>query len=300
MLNDARANGEPSSLVVGAIQDRSAVPLLVLPCTVTVTGTLVIPPGPVHRSLKMLSTVSGPTTSLPESGLEPDQSRRASQESASLVDQVSVVKPPEFTVVGLALRLTVGRGAAATVTVADWPALPPGPVQVKVYVLVAVSGPTAWLPFTALKPDQAPPALQVVASVDIQVRVEEPLYAIDAGLALSETVGVGGGGGASTVTVTDWPALPPAPLQTRVNVVVAAKGPTASLPDVALRPDQPSKASQLVAPVDDQLSVVPSLRPTLVGLAINETVGAGGGAWFPTVTVTAWVVMPPIPRQARM
>jgi hypothetical protein len=78
--------------------------------------------------------------------------------------------------------------------------LPPGPAQVKVNVLVAVSGPTFWLPLTALGPDHAPPAVQVVALVDVQVRVEDPFMLTVVGLAVSVTVGRGGG---ATVTVTD-------------------------------------------------------------------------------------------------
>lgn len=116
---------------------------------------------------------------------------------------------------------------------------------------------------------------------------------------MSETVGAGGGGGAPTVTATELLVLPPAPLQTRVNVVAVVNGTVTSLPDVALRPDQPSNAWQSFASVDDHARVVLPFRATLVGLAASETVGAGGGGWLSTTTVTAWVVMPPKPRQVR-
>jgi hypothetical protein len=46
-------------------------------------------------------------------------------------DQVNVEKPPLETLVGLALSETLG-GVADTVTVADWEAEPPAPVQLKV------------------------------------------------------------------------------------------------------------------------------------------------------------------------
>ena len=55
----------------------------------------------------------------------------AVQEVAWVEDQVRVELPPLEMVLGLALRLTVGAGVV-TVTVADWPALPPAPVQVNV------------------------------------------------------------------------------------------------------------------------------------------------------------------------
>ena len=64
--------------------------------------------------------------------LEPDQAPEAAQEVALVADQVSVELPPLATVLGAALKLTVGAGAV-TETVADCVALlPPVPVQVSV------------------------------------------------------------------------------------------------------------------------------------------------------------------------
>jgi hypothetical protein len=45
-------------------------------------------------------------------------------------DQVSVEELPLCSVVGLKLKVTVGAGLV-TLTVADWLALPPNPVQVR-------------------------------------------------------------------------------------------------------------------------------------------------------------------------
>jgi len=53
------------------------------------------------------------------------------QEVALVEDQVKVELPPLATLVGLALSETLG-GLADTVTVADWDAEPPLPVQVSV------------------------------------------------------------------------------------------------------------------------------------------------------------------------
>ena len=61
----------------------------------------------------------------------PLQPPEAMQEVAFLDDQDSVELLPLATVLGLALKLTVGAGEV-TVTVADCPALPPAPVQVSV------------------------------------------------------------------------------------------------------------------------------------------------------------------------
>jgi hypothetical protein len=55
-----------------------------------------------------------------------------------------------------------------------------------------VSALVDWLPEVALLPDHAPEAVHEVASVDDQVRVEDPLLATDAGFAASDKAGMGG------------------------------------------------------------------------------------------------------------
>jgi hypothetical protein len=61
----------------------------------------------------------------------PDQPPEAVQAVALVEDQLSVVLLPLVTVLGAALKVTVGAGEV-TETVADWAAEPPGPVQVSV------------------------------------------------------------------------------------------------------------------------------------------------------------------------
>jgi len=78
---------------------------------------------------------------------------------------------------------------------------------------LAVSAPVDWLPPEgALVPDQPPEAVQELASVDDQVRVEPWPLGTSVGFAASDTVGTGGG---ATVTVADALALPPGPVQVR-------------------------------------------------------------------------------------
>ena len=60
-------------------------------------------------------------------------------------------------------------------------------------------------------------------------------------------------------------------LQDSEKVVVVASA-TASLPSVALVPDQPPDATQPVAPVDDQLNTTLSPSTTEVALAARLTV----------------------------
>ncbi len=91
-----------------------------------------------------------------------------------------------------------------TATDAFAAAEPPAPVQVRVNVLLgAVSAPVLAEPEVARLPLQAPLALQLVASLDDQVRFELPPLVTEVGLALSETVGAGVVGVDVTVTVAD-------------------------------------------------------------------------------------------------
>lgn len=126
-------------------------------------------------------------------------------------DHVNVELPPLATLVGLALSETLG-GAAETVTVADWDAEPPAPVQVSVYLVDALSAAVLCEPLVASLPLQPPEALQEAALVEAQVNVDVPPLAMVLGFAVSVTVGAG----AVTVTVADCAALPPGPVQVSV------------------------------------------------------------------------------------
>src|SRR5207342_1703472 len=126
----------------------------------------------------------------------------------------------------------------------------PTPKQFSVNVLIAVNGPTDWLPAVTLAPDHAPDAVQLSAAVDDQLRVELPPLAMVCGLAVIVTVGA-----AATVTVADWEALPPLPVQVSANVPVLTKMPVDCVPLVALAPAHVPDAVQLSALVEDQVSV---------------------------------------------
>ncbi len=155
-----------------------------------------------------------------------------------------------------------------------------------------VSAPVDWLPDVALVPDQAPEAVHEAAFADDQVSAEDSLVFTDVGLALNESVGAG----FVTTTVTELLALPLAPVQAREKALEAASTVVVSLPDVGLDPDQAPDAAQEVALVDDQVNtdVVPVL--TVDGLALMETVGAGGGGGVPaTVTLAVCEMPPPTP-----
>ena len=61
--------------------------------------------------------------------LVPDHAPEAVHEDDLVADQLKVELAPLATVLGLAVRVTVGAVAAPTVTLVDWDALPPAPVQ---------------------------------------------------------------------------------------------------------------------------------------------------------------------------
>lgn len=77
------------------------------------------------------------------------------------------------------------------------------------------------------------------------------------------------------MTVTDRAAVPPAPLQVRLKVVVVVSEPLLLEPELALVPVQPPEAVQALASVLDQASVV--LPPLAIdaGVALKLSVGAG-------------------------
>jgi hypothetical protein len=141
----------------------------------------------------------------------PDQPPDAAQEVALVADQDNVALLPLAMVLGLAAIVTVGAGEV-TDTVADWTAVPPEPLQVSVYVALAVNAPVVCTPLVPLLPDQAPEPTQEVALVADQLSVEVPLLDIVLGLAVKLTVGTG----CATDTVTDCAALAPLPVQVSV------------------------------------------------------------------------------------
>ena len=135
--------------------------------------------------------LSAPVLALPLVGSFPDQPADAVQLLALLDDQLSIADVPLLTVVGLALRLTVGLGGAETLTVTDRLALPPGPLQASVKVVVALSAPVLALPLVGSFPDHPADAVQLLALLDDQLSIADPPLLTVLELALSPTVGGG-------------------------------------------------------------------------------------------------------------
>jgi len=156
-----------------------------------------------------------------------------------------------------------------------------------------------WLPLVALLPLQPPEAVQLVALVELQLRVEEPPLTTEVGLAVIVTVG--GAGGVPTETVTVWLALPPAPEQANVKLVVALSAPVDWLPLVAFVPPQPPEAVQPVALAELQVSVEADPLTMVVGLAESVTVGkTGEGCGLDDPSSDAEPPEPPHPHDTKV
>jgi hypothetical protein len=138
----------------------------------------------------VLLVVSAPVDCEPLAGLLPDQAPEAVHVVAFVDDHVSVEALPLATVLGLAVKLTVGA-APMTETVADCVALPPVPVQVSSKTVVLERGLVDHVPLVATGPCQPPDAVQAVASCEFQLKVDMPPLAIVAGDADTVTIGAG-------------------------------------------------------------------------------------------------------------
>jgi hypothetical protein len=166
--------------------------------------------------------------------------------------------------------------------------LPPVPVHVSEYEVFDVSAPVVWLPLMANVPLQPPDAVQDVALVELQVRVEAAPLTTEAGFAVKEAVG-----SPRIVTVAVAAVLvPPAPLHVNEYVVLVVSAPVDWLPLVAFAPaNVPPVAVQDVALVELQVSVeVPPLA-IVVGFAVSVAVGTGAMA----TVADAAVLVPPVP-----
>jgi hypothetical protein len=78
-----------------------------------------------------------------------------------------------------------------TPTTADALADPPAPVHVRLNVFAAVTGPEDWVPLVGFEPLHPPDALQVVALVLVQLRLDDEPLATEDGVAVSVMDGRG-------------------------------------------------------------------------------------------------------------
>jgi hypothetical protein len=168
-------------------------------------------------------------------------------------------------------------------------------VHVNVNAVDAASAPVVPVPLTGRAPVQPPEAVQLVALVVVQARIEFSPATIAVGLALRARVGAGGGA-ATTVTLTVWLVEPPLPVQVSVYAEVTVSGPVVTVPAVPRSPLQAPEAVQAVASLDVQVSVDAWPEVTVGGLAERLTTGAPGLVDL-TTTATVRAALPPGPAQ---
>jgi hypothetical protein len=190
------------------------------PFTVTVAVALADPLAPVHVRVYCWVEVNAPVDWEPPIERVPDQPPEAVHEVAFVELQVSVAADPGLTVVGLALRVTVGA-ELSTVTVVVALADPPAPLHVRVYAWVEVNAPVDWEPLIGRVPDQPSEAVQDVTFAELHMSVAAVPEVTAVGFALRVTVGPG----LFTVTVAVARVDPPAPVHSSVNCVVEASAP---------------------------------------------------------------------------
>ena len=140
-----------------------------------------VPDAPAQLTLNVVVIVSAPVGWLPDTPLAPVQlafagDALAEQPVAPVDDQVKVEGCPEETDVGLAEIVAVGNGLTVTVTEAG-AEVPPAPVQVSVYVRLAVRAVVFWVPDVNWVPVQFgvvgfAVAVHAVASVDDHVSID--------------------------------------------------------------------------------------------------------------------------------
>jgi hypothetical protein len=133
--------------------------------------------------------VSAPVDCVPFTALAPDQAPEAMQAVASAEDQVRVALAPLSMALGPTLSRTVGVGDLTETVVDCCVELPEGPLQVKLYVVVAFTVPLLCVPLDALAPDQPPEAVHSVALVADHVIVVLSPTGTVLGFALMLTTG---------------------------------------------------------------------------------------------------------------
>ncbi|MEJ1963981.1 MAG: hypothetical protein WDO56_21545 [Gammaproteobacteria bacterium] len=134
-----------------------------------------------------------------------------------------------------------------------------------------------------------------MAFVLLQLSMETPLLAIDAGVAVNNIVGAGG----TTITVAEALEVPPAPVQASVKLLLVASAPVDSDPFVAFVPVHAPEAMQLVALVLSHRSIELPLGPIDAGLAERLIVGVGVTTTLLTTTSTELCTLPPAPVHVR-
>jgi hypothetical protein len=214
---------------------------------------------------------------VPEVVFEPVQASDAVQLVVFVDDHVSFDVPPDATDVGDADNVSVGAVLVDPVTVTEAVRVtePPLPVHVSVKLEFVVSAFVVKVPESAVGPDHAPDAAQLVVCVEDQLSFEVPPDATDVGEAENVSVGAVL---VDPVTVTETVRVtePPVPVHSSVKLEVAVSGFVVKVPERAVRPDHAPEAAQLSAYADFQVSC--DVEPDVIEVGDADNVSAGTAA----------------------
>jgi len=128
--------------------------------------------------------VSLPVGWVPPLSLVPLQAPEAEQAATLSLVHFSVDAPPDGTVLGSAVSITIGADPAI-VTVAVCVAELPGPVHVSPNSVMLESAPVDQVPLVAKAPFHPPEAVQAVALVVVHCRLDTPPFSAVGGQALN-------------------------------------------------------------------------------------------------------------------
>jgi hypothetical protein len=133
--------------------------------------------------------------------------------------------------------------ALETETVAVCVAVPPVPLHVSSNSVFLVIASVVSEPFVATEPIQPPDVVQLVAPLELQVRIALAPGATVVGLTLSATTGgVAPFEALVTPTVTDFDVEPPVPEQLSENVVAVVNAWVVNPPEAGCVPLHPPEA----------------------------------------------------------
>ena len=218
----------------------------------------------------------GVTVTVPLVGTVPDQLPSVEDAVTVVAFVVAIAHDtllPSVMLVGVQESVAVG-GAALTVTVTLWVVVPPAFVALMVYVAVAV-GVAVAVPVKAVlvvRPEPEEPETESLVAVPPAFHV----MTVDwPSVMMPGFAAIVGAGGATTVTMTEAVAVPPAPLQVRVYVVVTV-GFLVAVPPAADNVSlQPPDATADVLLVQVAVRTVDPPAATLMLLAVSVAVGTG-------------------------
>jgi hypothetical protein len=218
---------------------------------------------------------------------------------ALVLDHVSVAELPSVIDVGLTETVAVGTAAAVTVNVAEAVAVPPAPVQERLYTSLPVAvGVTVSLPLVVLS--ALPFSVHDVALVLDHVTVAELPSGIDVGL--TETVAVGAAEVVTVKSLAEKPQFVPLPKAICWAPVAASAG-TVILTWVLLTlviPASWAEPSHAAVIPDRPVPVMVISVPTGPDAGVNELMLGEPEAAAVTVSVAEAVAVPPAPVQERL